>query len=67
MEPFAIEAFGGGFIVADYTGSRGAMGAAYADKDGRWVSQPIGLHNPFPTEAEARTWAEAQSYEMPNG
>lgn len=49
---YAIESYGTGFIVADYSGERGRHGAAMAGLDGVWKSQPIGL-TPFPTREAA--------------
>lgn len=54
----AVEKFGGGFIVSDYTGQRGKFGAAYAGKDGVWRDQPVGMP-PFATQAEADAFKQA--------
>ncbi len=49
-----VESYGGGFIVADYSGNRGE--ASYCGTDGRWTMQPI-VRCPFPTEDEAWSFA----------
>lgn len=54
----AIEEFGNGYIVADYSGNRGRQGAAYAGVDGIWQDQPMGI-DPFPTKLAAQIWADA--------
>ena len=54
---YAVESYGGGFILCDYSGKRGKFGAAYRGKDGEWRSQPIGM-TPFATEEMA--WATAE-------
>lgn len=59
-EGHSIESYGGGFIVADYTGKRGKFGAAYAGKDGVWRDQPVGIP-PFATREDAEKWSDASA------
>lgn len=40
---YAVESYGGGFILCDYSGKRGKFGAAYLGIDGEWRSQPMGM------------------------
>lgn len=53
MSDYAIEDYGTGYIIADYSGNRGKYGAAYAGVALDWDSQPI-VRDPFPTEAAAQ-------------
>lgn len=48
---FSIEPYGGGFIIADYSGKRGE--ASYCGKEMKWSSQPIVQPPFFETEEEA--------------
>lgn len=48
---FSIESYGGGFIIADYSGKRGD--ASYCGKTMQWTSQPIVKPPFFETEQEA--------------
>lgn len=50
---YSIEQYGGGFLVADYSGNRGKFGAAYAGENGEWRDQPI-IDAPFDTESAAK-------------
>lgn len=59
MDDIAIESYGGGFILADYSGNRGKFGAAYCGSDGLWRDQPIGME-PFQTKEEAKTKIDNQ-------
>jgi len=49
---YAVESYGGGFIVVDYSGKRGEFGAAYRGMGGEWRSQPV-VQDPYPTEDAA--------------
>ncbi|WP_280411714.1 hypothetical protein [Nocardia asiatica] len=60
MDDYAIESYGGGFIIADYSGNRGQAGAAYTGVSLEWNEQPI-VPDPFPTEAAARQAAADQA------
>ncbi len=60
---YAVERYGKGFIVADYSGKRGRLGAAYAGRDGVWHDQPISVGEPFASEDAARQWADTQRKE----
>lgn len=55
QDRYAVESFGDGFIVADFSGERGKFGEAYMGADRKWHSQPINIdrHNTFKTEDEA--------------
>ena len=53
---YAVEPYGGGFILVDYSGKRGTFGAAYRGRGDVWFNQPSGM-SPFATEADA--WAAA--------
>ena len=46
-----VEQYADGYIVADYSGSRGD--AAYCGKSMIWKRQPVGLTPVFKTEDEA--------------
>lgn len=59
----AVEPYGGGFILADYSGKRHDRRGrypecAYRGQFNEWTVQPIGLI-PFATEAEAVECGEA--------
>ena len=54
---YVIEAYGGGFIVVDYSGKRGQFGAAYTGSDGVWRSQPMGM-TPFETQELANQFVK---------
>ncbi len=56
---YAIENYGKGCIVADYSGNRGKFGAAYAGKDGEWHDQPIGIE-PFTDTQTAEAFAKRE-------
>lgn len=56
---YAIDKYGSGFIVADYSGKRGRFGAAYAGRDGKWKSQPI-IAEPFTSFEEAEAFANRE-------
>lgn len=47
----AVEPYGGGFILADYSGNRGE--ASYRGVRDQWSPQPIQLKPVFPTKEEA--------------
>jgi hypothetical protein len=52
-EGIAIESYGGGFIIADYSGEVPTrFGARYRGISGEWREQPI-VRDPFPTEEAA--------------
>ena len=59
LKPWAIENYGKGVIVADYSGKRGKFGAAYAGRDGVWRDQPSGL-DPFTDAQTAEAFAKAE-------
>ncbi len=48
---FSIEQYGGGFIIADYSGKRGE--ASYCGKSMQWTRQPIVFPPFFETKEEA--------------
>ena len=47
----AIEKYGNGFILADYSGNRGE--AAYCGQECKWRGIPVNLGPEFPTEEAA--------------
>lgn len=49
----SIEPYGGGFILADYSGKRGKVGASYCGSDNEWRDQPVGM-TPFKSEQLAK-------------
>jgi hypothetical protein len=55
---YAVENYAGGFILCDYSGKRGSMGAGYMGADKIWYSQPIRINAPFEKETEAWTCAD---------
>lgn len=50
---YAIEPYGVGWIIADYSGRRGLHGAAYRGRSDYWESQPR-VRDPFVLEQDAR-------------
>jgi hypothetical protein len=54
---YAIEQYGNGFIVADYSGERGSHGAAFTGTDGVWRNQPIGMP-PFASKDAAEAFVK---------
>lgn len=58
---YAIENYGKGCIVADYSGKRGSMGAAYAGRDGEWHDQPMAAgRDPFTDAQTAEAFAKRE-------
>jgi hypothetical protein len=53
MSDYTIEAYGGGWIIADYSGNRGKFGAAYRGRSAEWHDQPI-VNDPFAKEYDAQ-------------
>jgi hypothetical protein len=49
----SIESYGGGFIIADYSGkTETRFGARYCGESKEWRDQPV-VRDPFQTEEEA--------------
>jgi len=57
-QKYQIEPYADGYLVADYSGNRGAFGAAYAGRDGWWHDMPLNL-DPFPSKETAETFAKS--------
>jgi len=53
-----VEPYGGGFILADYSGKRGE--AMYCGVSLDWSSQPI-VTDPFPSREEAELKANSEA------
>jgi len=57
MDDYAIEAYGKGYLIADYSGNRGKHGAAYRGVSDKWLDQPQ-VSDPFSTIALAEAEVE---------
>jgi hypothetical protein len=53
---YAVDPYGGGFILCDCSGKRGQQGEACLGEDGHWKDQRVGL---MVFASEAAAWAAA--------